>query len=159
MRGPVVVAVDAPRGGVTSREQGPKRCKCGRGGHMRVNKAPHTCTSWSAYAAMFGTSPHTSISQPADLRMYNWQTSALFLQHSAVCCRPKHPADMRLRLCTGGHWSSGGYPPPPCPAPLTAPPPPPRVHHSRPTNATITQLKFFFSTGDFQLISCCSWAK
>ena len=27
---------------------------------MQVNKALHTCTSWYAYAAMFGSSPHTS---------------------------------------------------------------------------------------------------
>ena len=31
---------------------------------MRVNKALHTCTSWYSDAAMFGSSPHTSIPLP-----------------------------------------------------------------------------------------------
>ena len=33
------------------------------------------------------------------------------------------------------------------------------VHHSRPTNSSITQLKLFFGACDFLLISYCSWAK
>ena len=36
------------------------------------------------------------------------------------------------------------------------------VHHSRPANSSITQLKIFFSAFgacDFLLISYCSWAK
>ena len=33
------------------------------------------------------------------------------------------------------------------------------VHHSRPANSSITQLKIFFGACDFLLISYCSWAK
>ena len=36
------------------------------------------------------------------------------------------------------------------------------VHHSRPANSSITQLKIFFGAFgacDFLLISYCSWAK
>ena len=70
-------------------------------------------------------------------------------------------------------------PPPPCPAPPqgTRFPPTPGgtvtkrrfppwggggVHHSRPANSSITQLKIFFGAFgacDFLLISYCSWAK
>ena len=63
--------------------------------------------------------------------------------------------------------------PPPCPSPpqgRTVPPHPRgnrhlggggggTVHHSRPANSSITQLKIFFSACDFLLISYCSWAK
>ena len=41
----------------------------GRGGRKQVNKALHTCTSWYAYAAMFGSSIDTLVPR-ALLRMY-----------------------------------------------------------------------------------------
>ena len=56
--------------------------------------------------------------------------------------------------------------PPPCPSPPKGRRFPPwgggTVHHSRPANSSITQLKIFFSAFgacDFLLISYCSWAK
>ena len=39
------------------------------GGRKQVNKALHTCTSWYAYAAMFGSSIDTLVPR-ALLRMY-----------------------------------------------------------------------------------------
>ena len=41
----------------------------GGGGRKRVNKALHTCTSWYAYAAMFGSSIDTMVPQALE-RMY-----------------------------------------------------------------------------------------
>ena len=43
-------------------------------GRTQVNKALHTCTSWHAYAAMFGSSQYTRIPHSADLSTYNRQT-------------------------------------------------------------------------------------
>ena len=39
------------------------------GGRKQVNKALHTCTSWYAYAAMFGSSIDTMVPQALE-RMY-----------------------------------------------------------------------------------------
>ena len=39
------------------------------GGRKQVNKALHTCTSWYAYAAMFGSSIDTMVPQAFE-RMY-----------------------------------------------------------------------------------------
>ena len=43
-------------------------------GRTQVNKALHTCTFWSAYAAMFSSSEHTWTPHSADLSMHNRQT-------------------------------------------------------------------------------------
>ena len=58
----------------------------------------------------------------------------------------------------------GSPPPPGEPSPSDGSPPwgGVTVHHSRPANSSITQLKIFFSVFgacDFLLISYCSWAK
>ena len=56
----------------------------GGGGRKQVNKALHTCTSWYAYAAMFGSSIDTMVPR-ALKRMYRLHR-----------CLPSHPFSGRV---------------------------------------------------------------
>ena len=86
-------------------QKGVPRCGGGGGGRKQVNKALHTCTSWYAYAAMFGSSIDT-MGPRARQRMYRLHLCLPSYRLLAVFCRPKPLACMSRY---GGLRSTGGW--------------------------------------------------
>ena len=74
-------------------------------GRKQVNKALHTCTSWYAYAAMFGSSIDTMVPRALQ-RMYRLHLCLPSYPLLAVFCRPKPLACMSQY---GGLRSTGGW--------------------------------------------------
>ena len=75
------------------------------GGRKQVNKALHTCTSWYAYAAMFGSSIDTMVPRALQ-RMYRLHLCLPSYPLQAVFCRPRPLACMSRY---GGLRSTGGW--------------------------------------------------
>ena len=77
----------------TTRRAARKRTITGR---KQVNKALHTCTSWYAYAAMFGSSIDTMVPRALQC-MYRLHLCLPSYPLLAVFCRPKP-----------NNWGGGG---------------------------------------------------